>query len=370
MAKDMLVVDADSHVEEPGEAWAHLDKKYEDRRPFPVIAPAQPRFYGLNAFWYIDGRVFPKPVGSYNSVYGTPLEMEMARTKPWTIGSQTLNDVEARLKDMDALGIDIQVNFPTLFLEPLTDDIEFEAALMRSYNTWMAKVSAERPDRLKWGAAMPMRHVPSAMEELRRARDLGAVCVVLYGTVGEVMLHNRTFDPFWAEAERLQMPLAIHTGWSHPGLHRSGEGPYEALAITFTLPVMMGFFSFLGGGILDRFPGLRVAFLEAGLDWVPYLLERMDHYIAAGRPQGRPMPRRTASEYLRDCELYFTCEAEERRLPETLKIVGEDRIMISADLPHTEARENAVQELKERTDLSETTKRRILGENPARFYRL
>ena len=130
----------------------------------------------------------------------------------------------------------------------------------------------------------------------------------------------------------------------------------------------MGFFAFLGGGILDRFPRIKVAFLEAGVDWVPYLIERMDHYYHSETANNRPLPKLRATDYVRDCQVYFTCEAEEKLLPQVMEFVGEDRIMISADMPHGEAREGSVEEIKERNDLSQAVKQRILGDNAASFY--
>ncbi|MBI3076368.1 MAG: amidohydrolase family protein [Deltaproteobacteria bacterium] len=364
------VVDADSHVEEPLEAWEHLDPRYEARKPFPLTAENRPFLCNLNAFWYIDGRVYPKPVGQGATVYGTPLTQARAARKAFSLGSQGLTDVQARLADMDKAGVDVQVIFPTVFLEPLTEDAAFEAALMASYNTWMAEVCKQRPDRLKWAAVMPLRTMPRAIEELRRARELGAVAAALYGTVGEALLDLPDLDPFYAEAEQLGLPLCVHTGWSHPGITRSFTSLYGSLVAGFTLPVLMGFFALLGGGVLDRFPRLRLAFLEAGVEWVPYVVQRMDHYFHSERANGRPIPRRTASEYLRECEIYFTCEAEERHLPQALAFVGEGRVMISADMPHAEARGGAVGEIQERTDLSERQKALILGENASRFYRI
>ena len=165
-------------------------------------------------------------------------------------------------------------------------------------------------------------------------------------------MSHEDFDPVWSEAERLRLPVCVHTGWCHPGLKRPFTDSYGAHVLGFTLPVMMGFYAFLGGGILDRFPRLKVAFLEAGADWVPYLIERMDHYFHSESANGRPVPKRRASEYIRDCEVYFTCEAEEKLVPQVIEFVGEDRIMISADMPHGEAREGSVQEIRERADLS------------------
>jgi predicted TIM-barrel fold metal-dependent hydrolase len=87
--------------------------------------------------------------------------------------------------------------FPTIFLEPLSEDPRFEAALMKSYNSWMASACGKHPDRLKWAAVLPMRSVPEAVEETRHAKDLGAVSLAVYGTVGETLLSHEDFDPVW-----------------------------------------------------------------------------------------------------------------------------------------------------------------------------
>jgi predicted TIM-barrel fold metal-dependent hydrolase len=362
------VIDADSHVEEPEAAWRYLDPKYEARRPFAITGENRPFLHNMNSFWYIDGSVYPKVAGQGVTIYATPVSMARATFKPFSLDSQTLLEPTARLKDLDAGGVDVQVVFPTIFLEPLSEDPVFEAALMKSYNRWMAETCSNHPDRLKWAAVLPMRAVRDAVEETHRAKDLGAVGVAVYGTVGETLLSHEDFDPVWAAAERLGLPVCVHTGWCHPGLKRPFTDSYGAHVLGFTLPVMMGFYAFAGGGILDRFPRLKVAFLEAGVDWVPYLIERMDHYFHSETANGRPVPKRRASDYVRNCEVYFTCEAEEKLVPQVIDFIGEDRIMISADMPHGEAREGSVQEIQERADLSEAVKQRLLGDNAAKFY--
>ena len=363
------IVDADSHVEECEETWRYLDPQYAARCPFPIVAENRPQFAGQNAFWYIDGKTFPQPVGRGVTIYSTPLQQERARGKPWSLGSQALTVPAERVRDMDAGGIDVQVNFPTLFLDTLTEDVQFEAALMASYNEFMARAAATAPERLKWAALLPLRDPALALAELRRARELGAVCAATTaGTLGDQGLDQAGLDPVWAELERMGMPFCVHCGWCNDGVRRPFNTSYGAHVLGFTLPVLMGFYAFLGGGILDRYPRLKLGFLEAGCEWVPYVVQRMDHYFGAESRSGRPLPERRASEYLRDCAIYFTTEAEERYLPQVLDFVGGDRIMLSADMPHGEARERAVEEIRERDDLSETQKRKILGETAAEFY--
>jgi hypothetical protein len=365
------VIDVDSHVEEPEEAWAALEPAYAHRRPVVVSAPHAPLTTRQDAFWLVDGRLHPTPQGPGRMFFGTPPASTFAREKAFSLGSQTLLDPAARLRDLDAQGIDVQVLFSTVFLAPLTDDVEFEAALMRSWNTWMAGVCRQAPERLKWAAMMPLRNVPAAVAELRRARALGAACAAIFGTAGPKLLHEPEFDPFFAEAARLGLPVCIHTGWSHPGLTASCRGTYSALLVGFSLPPLIGFISIVGGGVLERHPGLRVAFYEAGADWLPYLVQRMDQYWHANQGiDTSDLPPRPPSAYLRDGRVYVTCEGDEALLPQVLALLGEDQVMLSADMPHVEARDNAFAEVRARGDISEAAKAKIIGGNAVRFLGL
>jgi len=366
---EKLVIDADSHVEEVDETWDYLDDCYQHRRPQAITLQNRPIFANRNACWYIDGAVYPKVVGRGITNYGTPITSVYAHRKPFSLGSQGMTDPEARVRDLDRQRIDIQVIYHTIFLEPLTDDPEFEASLMRSYNTWMARACAHNQTRLKWAAPMPLQNVPAAVEEVGRAKELGAAALAISGTVGDRMLHDHRFDRFFGEAERLNMPISVHISWSHPGLRQSVDSVYGANCVSINFTVLMGFFSVLGD-VLDRHPGLKVAFLEAGSEWVPYMVHRMDHYYEPEKRSGWPIPKRPASAYLKDCQIYFTCEAEEKFLPEVLSFVGEDRMMISADMPHSEGRETSIEEILVRQDLSDAAKNKILGLNAKVFYNL
>ncbi len=365
----MQVIDADSHVEEPAEAWEDLDPRFEQRKPFAITGENRADLFGVNSFWYVDGRVFPHPVGRGATFYATPVTMERATRKPFSLASQTLTEPAARVRDLDEAGVAAQVIYPSVFLEPLTEDAAFEAALMHSYNSYMAAQCGQHPERLKWAGLVPLRAIEEGVAEVQRAQALGASALaVMTCTIGERLLDDPALDPIWAKAERAGIPLCIHCGWSHPGITNAFDTSYGAHVLGFTLPVLMAFFAFTGGGILDRFPRLKLGFLEAGCEWVPYLVQRMDHYFNSEAGKGRRLPERRASEYLRENAIYFTTEAEEQHLAQVLEFVGEDRIMISVDMPHGEAREGTIAEIEERADLSAVQKRKLLVDNAARFY--
>lgn len=365
------VVDADSHIEEVPEIWEYLDPRYQSRRPFPITVEKPVEFTNLNALWYVDGNVYPKLIGQGSMVFATPLTSDYARAKPFSLGSQGLTDVEARLRDMDAAGVDVQVIFPTLFLATLTDDVAFETALMQAYNSYLAKACGQRPDRLKWAALLPLRAAEEAVREVRRAKELGAVGVATLGTAGETLLSHPSLHRVYEEMERLDLPLCVHVGWSHPGLNKSCDNTYTS-RISFTLPVLAAFWAIVGGGVLDAFPRLRVAFLEAGSEWLPYWVGRMNHYYHSDtqNQRGGYMPKKRPSDYLSEGRIYFTCEAEEPLLPQVIELLGEDHMMTSADMPHGEARERSMEVIRQRKDIPDRVKTKMLGENAARFYKL
>jgi predicted TIM-barrel fold metal-dependent hydrolase len=366
------IIDSDSHVMEVEETWGFLDPAFASRRPQVVCAPEAQQGSLQDAFWLIDGQIRPRLLGPGATFTGSPVVSTYARAKPFSVPSQGLTDVTARLRDLDAAGVDVQVIYPSVFTGPLTEDPRLEAALMRSYNTWMAGVARQVPERLKWMAVLPLRTPDEAVAEARRARELGAVGLAVFGTAGARLLQEPELDPVWAEVERQELPVGVHAGYSHPGLTESGTSLLPGIVIGFGLPVLMGAFSFTAGGILDRFPRLRVGFFEVGASWLPFWLERMDRYwqAASWLAPGHPRSARRPSEYLSTSQIYLTCEGEEPLLPHVLQLVGEDRVMISADMPHLESRENAVAEIRERTDLSDAVKAKLLGANAAAFYRL
>lgn len=363
------VIDADSHVEECEETWAHLEPQFQDRTPRIVQSEVGPGVCWQDAFWLVDGRLHPQPFGHGATMLGTPATSTLARAKPFTLESQTMRDIPERLAELDRFKIDTAVLFPTGLLVRMTEDPTFEAALMRSYNTWLAERCAVAPDRLKWIAVIPFRSPGEAVEEVQRVKQLGAVGAMTLGTAGDTMLHDLQFDPIFRELVRQDLPVCIHVGWGHRGLQESADGMFASFGVSFTLPVLMGFFSIVGGGVLDRHPDLRAGFFEAGGDWLPWMVQRMNRYRGVTMFHNvTPVSKHPIEEYLKAGNVYFTIEGDEWLVPQVIELLGEDHVMASADIPHPEGREDCLEEVRERTDISEAVKEKILSENPARFF--
>lgn len=367
------VFDIDAHVEEWAETFSdpYFDAAQRHLRPAIVTRDG-------SAHWLIEDQVFPKLRGRGVNFHGTPtghgiLERDVTIAKGMTIESIELRKADARLLDMNKEGIDVQVLYTTLFLvQPLAHRPAAVNAIYGSWNNWMADVCGRAADRLKWVCVVDLQDPQAGAAELRRCKDLGAIGVVLLGTEQHRTWDRPEFDPFWATAVELNVPVSFHVGWSVPHLSEMYERPYDSLLTAFTFPLLMAFASMVGGGVLDRHPRLRVGFLELGVGWVPWFTERMQHlWATVGKlPSIAYTAKHEPAYYTKTGQIFVTTEVTDEALPEAIEILGEDSILFASDMPHNDRTPHAAEVLKKRSDISETQKRKILWDNARRYYGL
>lgn len=370
----MRVIDADGHVEESLATFAddYLDPAFRSQRP---------RVVGIegNAYWVIDERMFPRRMGRGCHNLGTPVSYDgklakISMEKPDTAESMELKDLSARLHSMDEEGIDVQVIYPTLFLAyPLTDNPLLATALCSAYNRWLSDRLCGQ-ERLRWAALVNLDDVPGAVREVHEVRRLGAVTVMVLGTAGDRLLEHPSLYPFYEAVAEENLPLAVHVGWACPPLSNLYDHLYPSGVIPFLVPVLMGFAALISGGVLDRFPDLKVVFLEAGCLWVHFLLDRLHHRFKTNLSkvvsQAAPRAALAPMDYVKCGTLYFSTEVGDTFLPQVIELVGEHQIVFGSDMPHSDRERFAAKTLMERRDLSTLAKRSILEENPARLYNL
>ena len=361
------VFDTDAHVEESEETFASLKEEFGDAAP-RVIEGAK------RAFWLIEGRTFPRLAGFGVHTFGSPhLKRDAGHVDPERrarVESQELRDPRARLEDMDHEGIDVSVVFPTMFLVwPLAESPALARALCRSYNAWIAQKCAASNSRIRWVATVPLPDVEGSVEETRRAKKLGASGVMTLGTAGHLKLDDRRLDPFYRECESQALPVCVHVGWSYPPISELYDNVYETMITPFLLPVFMAFSSILIGGVLERFPGLKVGFFEAGVEWVPFWLDRMERFYKQppGGSKKSDLPACNPREYVAAGRVYFSCELDEARIAMVADAIGDECIVYSSDLPHAHRVFDAIALFRGRQDVAERTKMRILA-NGARFF--
>ena len=362
------VFDTDAHVEESEETFAALQgREFGDSAP-RVIAGER------RAFWLIEGRTFPRLAGKGVHTFGSPhLRREAGHIdaeRRARIESQELRDPQARLADMNHEGIDVSVVFPTMFLVwPLADNPSLVRAMCRSYNDWIAGKCAASGGRIRWVATVPLPDVEGAVAEVEHAAKAGACGVMTLGTAGTMKLDDRRLDPFYAAAQAHAQPVCVHVGWSYPPISDLYDNVYETMITPFVLPIFMGFSSMLIGGVLERFPKLRVGFFEAGVEWVPYWLDRMERFYKQppGGSKKSDLPARNPREYVKEGRVYFSCELDELRIGMVADAIGDECILYSSDLPHAHRVFDAIALFRDRRDIAEDTKAKILG-NGTRFF--
>jgi predicted TIM-barrel fold metal-dependent hydrolase len=331
------VIDADGHAMDYAEIYSqYLEEPYR-RRGRGGAGP-----------WY--------PLEAYNrGMYGT-------LGKPG-------RDLQERLRDMDVQEIDVAVLYPTfgLFIGQVKER-DYAAALCRAYNSWIAEQCRQSP-RLKGVALLPVTAPEACPEELNRAvTRLGLVGAMLAVSGLPRSLADRAYFPLYEEAERLNVPLAVHAS----GGDEFGSELLPSFIATHTcghpFPVLRQLTALVFEGIPERFPRLTLGFLEIGCGWLPYWMERMDEEYEK-RASEAPLLKAKPSEYLTQGRIYYSCEPDEKLLGPVVDLVGPDRIMYASDYPHWDmSYPESAGLIKKRQDLSEEAKRKILGDNARRFY--
>ena len=288
-------------------------------------------------------------------------------------------DAVSQVQAMDMEGLDVAVLFRT---SPLHCDDSFEPEyandLCGAWNNWIADFCKENPGRLKASALITLHDVDLAVEESRRVvNKLGATALSLCPEpVNGKRIHDRYYDPLWAEIEKLGVALCFHPParpkqeqvankfFGHPNAN------IVALALRNPVELILAVSSFCAGGVLERFPNLRVAFLEGNCAWLPWLLYRLDERAKLHGPLADvPLSKKPSEYFLRQC--FISVDPDEYLVCDVIKRIGDDNIVISTDYPHIDAHfPHALDEFFEIEDVSDMSRRKILWDNCARLYNL
>jgi predicted TIM-barrel fold metal-dependent hydrolase len=295
------VIDVDAHIAEGPTMWEQMQGTLYERRPVMVFVPTNTLYGTRNAFWLIDGNIFPKPRGrgGFNLVTPSYTEHEKARTDI-EIACRELTDPAARMSDMDRLHVDVQVVYPTLFLTYITDDSELEVALYGAYNRFLGEACEQTNGRIRFVAALPLRSIEDSVRQLRDARAHGAVGVFFRGIEGSRTLDDPYFFPIYEEAASLDIPICVHTGAGCPDLTQIFTIERNTGFPHVRLPALIGFRDLVGNDIPRQFPRLRFGFIEAGSAWVPFVLQQMKRFF-------RDDDSRWAPKLFEDNRLFVAC---------------------------------------------------------------
>ncbi len=341
----MATIDADAHVLETDRTWEYMLETEREFRPRAVATPDAEESGGES--WLVDGRLHAK---ARNVGADTPK------------AAREMEDIDARIKHMDELGVDIQVLYPTIFLRPFTLRPEIELALSRSYNRWLVDIWKRGQGRLRWVAVLPLLSMEKALAEARWAQENGACGIFIRGLEGDRLLSDPYFYPLYEEAGRLDMPVCVHSATGSFAVHDFFER--ECGFNKFKLAVVGSFHSVLFAGIPQRFPKLKFGFIEVSAQWIPYAL----HDIARRfQRKGQTLSR----DILRESRIYVACQTDDD-LPYILRYSGADSLVIGSDYGHADTASElaALRTLKDRGEIDVGVIEKILDDNPRALYGL
>jgi predicted TIM-barrel fold metal-dependent hydrolase len=358
--EDFFIADVDGHHWEAIQ-FPQICEYIED----PVLR-AQTKYQGYGP------RGITAPTGSYQELMGRITRKDGRIDEPLEPGAQ--RDRALTLRWMDAIGIDAVCLFPTPMLGlPFTPRPEVEVALARAYNHWLIDTVLEPEPRIKASLYLPMSD-PEAT--LKMVKDFGHRKGVIGFTIVASTLRPVTDNLYaktYAAIQELGLPLVFHAGltWGgHPSFTLCTR--FMAVhALSFSFSNILHMTNWLTNGMPERFPKLKTIWIEAGLAWVPFLMQRLDNEYMM-RSSEVPLLKRKPSDYMR--EMFYSSqpmEAVDNReaLEVTFKMMkAETQLMYSSDYPHWDM--DLPSTIYDLPFLSDQAKRNILGGNAQRAFNL
>ncbi len=413
--KSFSVLDSDSHIVETRDIWEkYLDPEYRTLGKFALWREEGK----TNSYLKVNGKIFRdtmntniprhaiwQPGMTWDDVGNLDPDVRHDKT-------QGASDAQARLKDMDAMGIDQTVLYPTWFAEGfhLIEDPDVAYALARAYNDWMTDFCAAAPERLFAVAMIPLQNLDFAREELQRIKQIpcfkGAFIRPMF--IEDRYFTHPYYDPLWAALEELEITAAVHPAsglwnpeWTSHGqfmekvksrltratlLVEAGGGPNagggnggnlgflaagdlghpmsQVISPWLDNHMFVGA-ALIGFTVMQRYPKMKVVMAHGKASWMEEVLEKMEA-SALTFPLLHAYPVRTDPEEMwEEGEVMLGFDAQERMVQQLSEDYVE-KVVWGSNYPQqdTTSAWEAIQLLTD-AGVKEATIARMLGGNAA-----
>jgi len=387
LSDEVRVVDADTHMTEAHDLWVkRAPAAYKDRVPRVEQVDGRPT-------WVVDNGTALGFAGGGGVIDRDGNKFPFAESMTeWGIDRVHVAayDPKARLDMMDESGVFAQVMFPNSIglggqeLKALSDP-ELRRLCVKIYNDALAELQEESGNRLLGMPILPAWDIDECVREAERIAELGLRGINMTcdpQDLGSPDLANRAWDPLWDVCDDLKLPVHFHIGASLTSMNFYGEYFWESQH-EYVKPAIGGSLLFVNDarvvintvlcGIFERHPGLKFVSVESGIGWVPFILETVDYEVAENAPQQFDELPRKPSEYFKD-HWYVTYwfEQNQGNLQGLMDSVGEDNVLFETDFPHpTCLYPKPLDTIADKmSTLRPETRRKVLGENAAKLYRL
>ena len=357
---DFLIVDVDSHHYESEHMKDILPFMENDVfKQLAISSGAKGR-----------GGLLPTNVG-YQDMGGRVTRYPMRSSEKTGEGKH--RDVQLGLRWMDAMGVDYACLFPTGMLNiGLHPQKEMEVELCWAYNRWLTeKVLPESDGRIYSALCLPFSDPDAALRHVETFGDRKGVTGFMVTTVRHLPVYDNAYMKVYRAMEERGLALSFHSGpnWGDHTF-KSCNRFLSAHALGFTWYNILHLTNWVVNGMGERFPKLPVIWIEAGLAWVPFLMQRLDHEYML-RSSECPLLKKKPSDYMRD--MYYSSQPMEIQDMDALKttfrmINAETQLLYSSDYPHWDF--DLPSTIYDLPFLSEKARHNILGGNAARLFNL
>jgi predicted TIM-barrel fold metal-dependent hydrolase len=318
------------------------------------------------------GGVMPGNVG-YQDMGGRVTRYPLRATEK-TDGKGGKRDVQLGHRWMDALGVDYACMFPTGLLSVgMHPQREMETELCWAYNRWLTeKVLPESDNRFYSNLCLPFNDPDQAFRQVEEFGGRKHVSGFMVTTVRpRTQLYDNRYMKVYRAMEERGLSLSFHSGpsWSE-GTFASCNRFLSAHALGFSWYNILHCTNWVINGMGERFPKLPVIWIEAGLAWIPFLMQRLDHEYLL-RPSEAPLLKKKPSDYMRD--MYYSSQPmeiqDEEAMQTTFRMMNaETQLLYASDYPHWDF--DMPNTIWDRPWLSERAKHNILGGTAARLFKL
>mgnify|MGYP006172395719 CR=1 FL=1 len=287
-----------------------------------------------------------------------------------------VRNLDARLEDMEMEGIDAEIIFPTMGMQTFgIVHPEAEMLSTQGYNNWLHGFLQGRDHTFIGSAVLPVHDFTLTIEEMKRVAAMGYTNAMLPSFMPEGLPHynDERWNPVFETAQNLNLVLVVHTATGRPEV-RVEKGLGGAV-INYTDQMrdsIQTLTYMVAGGILDRFPGVKVAFIECGASWLAGVAERMDETYHGHQMFVNPKLSVPPSEIVKR-QIHASFQYD-RACIMSRSVTGANALMWGSDYPHHEGTfpesRQVLAKLFDGIDISEHEKDNILGGNAATLFRL
>lgn len=360
--KNFPIVDVDSHhyeLESFNEILEYMDDPVLQQLAMSASQTGM-RGTGLlgGGVGYQDmgGRVTRYPLRKMEKTDGADKHRDITLTKRW----------------MDAMGVDVAVMFPSPMLQlGLHPQVEVEVALGRAYNRWLTERVLAHEPRIRSMLYLPFNDPDAAYRMVKELGQAKGVAGFMVTSARHRPVQHNSYMKTYALLEEMGMPLAFHAGYNWNDQAMGMMNKFISVhALGFVFFNMVHLTNWLMNGLPERFPKLKVIWIESGLAWLPFMMQRLDNEYMM-RSSEAPALKKLPSDYMRD--MFYSSQpmeiTDQAALEQTFRMIkAETQLLYSSDYPHWDF--DLPSTIYDLPFLDEKAKRNILGGNAMRVFNL